>query len=858
MDPGTPKFCRVLCCTVLLCGIISPELAADSDDRSTSWQKPQAASVPPPQSFHAAPDDELAADRSLHSLPTYYFDIDLDPDRRIVRVRQSVRWTNPGRTPTGELVFQVVPNNRPTDDMIETCRRTLESLRIDPRIALDTQGGRFRLRRADCRGESLTARFSRRDDTHLHVTLPEPVAPGESVSVDLEYSVSIPPVMGRLGQYKGVTNLLHWYPVLAVYQNNSWRPVPYIPWHQPWFNEAGHYTVRLRLPANERVVTGGHVVEQTTLDDGRKQLLIHGHGLRDFTIICSRRFREWTSEVNGTPLRVVAFPEHAEHAQLALRTAEEVIAVYESWFGPYPYEEFELAEIYFGWNGNESSGVVMIDERIFDAPKFAGRYLEHLISHEICHQWWYSAVGTNGYEEPWMDEGLVQWFTRMRMEDKYGPNPQLLEMPGWGPIQLPNIQYRALVHSGYAVYRQRGGQGASLSSLDDIGHLHNLFFLVYDRGARITGMIQHRLGRERFFEFMSHVFQKYRLRILTAADFERELQEFTGEDWTRFFDTWLRSGGTTDWKLEDVSITPTDTGYRTQARITQQGDIAEPVRIGLSKTRTGSPFRLATLTEAAGVNRNGVTVKRQSQNDWLVTLDTREEPGQVIVDPDGTALDSNPVNNVWKTGYSVRVSPVYSPVDEAALIQPWQQHSIIGGFGIDAEGRIGLRGSVMSSNRFRVSPFIVYTAATARSNDDHLSAGVDAIIYNFPSANWQFLVRYEQALLSTLSNDPGHQVRISLRRILQYTTSLIYPNLSYVDLYTRFGDNFFPDEDTTISPDPRVQNFQNVRALGVDFHIDTQMPYWDPDRGLRFDAGFEHGGSRPLVMVPPTIESRGS
>ena len=120
----------------------------------------------------------------------------------------------------------------------------------------------------------------------------------------------------------------------------------------------------------------------------------------------------------------------------------------------------------------------------------------------------------------------------------------------------------------------------------------------------------------------------------------------------------------------------------------------------------------------------------------------------------------------------------------------------------------------MSANRLRIVPFVAYTASTARNNDDHISADVDTILYNVPSSNWQLLARYEHALLSTLANDPGHQARISLCRVLQYTTSLIYPNLSYFDIYTRMGDNFFPDRDTTVSPNPLVEHFNDVRAVG--------------------------------------------
>ncbi|MEQ9410840.1 MAG: M1 family aminopeptidase [Fuerstiella sp.] len=811
-------------------------LLSSTPSSSTTSSPVPAASRP-----YSSAVTTSAVESGTHQLPHYRMDIGLQTGRRRVTVNQTVRWTNTGTAPTQQLVFQTVANNKLSEEMIASGERTVESLRLEPRHSIDYQGRRFHLTGATVDDSRVSWSFSRRHDTHLHVQLPQAVEPGESVEVNLQYWIDIPPIMGRLGQHKGVTNLLNWYPVLAVYRGDAWQPVPYVPWHQPWHNEAGNYDVSLRLPADQRVVTGGHVVNRQITADGQQQLQIRGTGLRDFTIVASPRFQELTSEADGIPIRVQYLPEHKSHAEVALQTARESLLLYSRWFGRYPYREFELTESYFGWNGNESSGVVMIDERIFALPDYAARYIEHLVSHEICHQWWYSAVGTDGYHEPWMDEGLVTWFTRVKMEDKYGADARLLDVPGYGPLQFPNVEYRSLVHSGYSMYQGRGGRGASLGSLEEIGHLHNLFSLVYDRGARITGMIQHRMGRERFFEFMHGLFGKYRFRILTAADYQRELESFTDESWEDFFRKWLKSDASADWRLEDVTVTETADGYQTQARVTQSGTIMEPTEIGFAFEGDAKPFRLATLGESQQLQQDGVQVQQTAPNDWLVTIVSDEKPSQVVVDPDGHVVDSDPFNNTWRSEFSCRVTPFYTPVDEASLMQPWQQHGLVAGFGVDGEGRLGLRASMISSNRYRISPFLAYTAATASRNDDHLSAGVDAVVFNWPTSNWQLLARYEYALLSTLANDPGHQARIAVRRILNYTTSLIYPNLSYVDIYTRFGDNFFPDEDNTISADPRVEQFDNVRAFGVDFHIDSQMPYWDPDRGMRFDSNYEHG-----------------
>ena len=263
----------------------------------------------------------------------------------------------------------------------------------------------------------------------------------------MEYWIDLPPLQGRVGQFRGVTNLLNWYPVLAVFDENGWDATPFVGWHQSWHVEVGNYDVSLTIPVNQRVASGGRIVGRSRDRQGRQVLKIEGRSLRDFTIVASDRFDVYESEFDGIPIRVLALPEDQGNARLALQVATESIRRFSKWFGRYPYQEFELVESYFGWNGNESSGLVMIDQRILDAPGRAGLYVEHLVTHEICHQWWYSAVGTDGFREPFMDESIVTWLTRLAIEEKHGQNPDVLDFPGVGIGQLPNIPYRTLVHT---------------------------------------------------------------------------------------------------------------------------------------------------------------------------------------------------------------------------------------------------------------------------------------------------------------------------------------------------------------------------------------------------------------------------
>ena len=227
------------------------------------------------------------------------------------------------------------------------------------------------------------------------------------MTLEIDFDFRLPQKQGRWGQWQGVTFLSNWLPVLAFYDESGWQPTPFIPWHQPFFNEAGIYNVRVTLPG-----------DQTDR--------LHGGPSWPSRIWATAASRSTSCPTMRARLRLPvqrplpgvrrpgrpgaashclsAFPEHEFYAREMVRIACEAIPVYSHGSGPIPTRDFTIAESYFGWNGNECGGLVMIDERIFGMPHVAGGFVDYLISHEICHQWWYNVVGTNGYCETWMDE----------------------------------------------------------------------------------------------------------------------------------------------------------------------------------------------------------------------------------------------------------------------------------------------------------------------------------------------------------------------------------------------------------------------------------------------------------------------
>jgi hypothetical protein len=487
------------------------------------------------------------------TLPQYDLDVVFDGTTHHATIRERVTWTNTTRTATTQLAFNFYPHYEVPKGDSMLFSKTLELLRLQPTLGIDQNG-----KMADVQGAvylpatgnpvPLKWSFEEKNTTALRFDLPVTVQPGESVRMEMVCDVRLPNKQGRWGYYLGVSYLTNAIPVLAFCDDNGWQPKPFIPWHQPWFNEAGVFRANITVPEDESVACSAVIRRETKLGNGTKRVECEPFVGRDYAILSSARYKEFlgtTQLPDGrtVTLRCMAFPEHEFYAQEILKIVGYAIPVYSKWFGPFPYKQFTVAESYFGWNGNECAGLVMIDERVFGMPHLGRGYVEYLVSHETSHQWWYNMVGTNGYSETFMDEGAAVFFTHRMLDQKNGKNNPFLDWPE-GLKWLPNIG-RENYRWGSTYHAIRNGEmPPAAQDLPQYKHLFGLFTGAYDRGSKVFRMIEDRLGEAAFDDFVFTIVQKYAWRVLTTKELRAELEAYTGHDWGEFFDRWVFGKGT--------------------------------------------------------------------------------------------------------------------------------------------------------------------------------------------------------------------------------------------------------------------------------------------------------------------------
>jgi Peptidase family M1 domain len=822
-------------------------------------------------------------------LPRYDLDIRLDVAAHCAIVSERVTWTNHDARPATSLVFNAHSHFAVPKDQLALNAKTLEILRLAPSDAIDLNGPPLQMQSVSLLGDAragpaasriaLPSCFREDNNTALEISLPREVRQGERVTVELTFTLRLPQRQGRWGQWEGVTFLVQWLPVLAFYDNAGWQPTPFVPWHLPFFNEAGIYTARIVLPSAEKLACSGTVLGERDMGNGWKMVEVSALGVRDFAVICSTRFQEITTQVGPVRIHSFAFAEHEFYSRQMLRIITEALPIFQRWFGPFPYPDFTIVESYFGWNGNQCGDLVMIDARIYGMPHHALNFVDQLVSHEFCHQWWYNVVGVNGYAETWMDEGLAVYFSHHLQDVKYGKNNTLVTLPGaleW----LPNIHREDYRYGTMIGSLARGEATPTVQEMPKFKNLVRLMAMTYDRGGKIVGMIQNRLGEDGFFDFMRLVYAKYQYRILRVADFQRELEAYTGRSWQVFFDEWLYGKGMTDWSVEKVRVEewspssgqfqspswvpyhvdrdllasvrgePVTTHERCRVTVTlrQKAEYLEGTVVGFSLDGSANyQIRIPVLPEVPVLELQDppARVEMLPGNCVRVVVELPCEPTQVTVDPDGVLLDRNPTNNNWKPRVRFRITPAYTQLEEVDLTNAYDRWNIIfGPWFYDSTyndpwftrpAMAGLRLGAYRTQEFSGGAYVAY-----RTDDRNIVAGVDALWNHVLVPQGQIGLTVERSLTAWDDQDHERASRGVLfeRYVMLPGSSFYLPPFEYVEAFEAIQSNPLPEPS---APTPGAIAFHQQTLTGVHYHLNYLTPYWNPEAGVQLDTSYAEG-----------------
>ncbi len=506
---------------------------------------------------------------------SYRMNVSLDTDTRTVSGTEQLTWRNPDSKPVTELQFHLYlnafKNNRSTfmkesggvhrgfkadDDNpwggIDVLRMQIAGDDISPSIP---SGG----------GTDLTdqIRFIQPDDGNeddqsvIAVTLPRPLDPGESITLDIDFESRLPEIVARTGWSIGDSGepffmVAQWFPKIGVYEIPGQRFVPGDAEHGRWnthqfhsntefYADYGTYDVTLEVPADYTVGASGVRTGESEAG-GTKTVQYRAEDVHDFAWTTSPDLLVFEDKWEHVTIRVLLQPAHEAQAQRHIDAAKTSLQYYADWVGEYPYTTLTVVDGLGGSNGMEYPTLITAGTT-YKLPTWL-RMLELVTIHEFGHQYFYGLIGSNEFEEAWLDEGMNSYIETRIVDDKYGPG-SVIDFAG---LQISDI-------GGQRVAYAMGNPTRSAMFTNAWEYVPAADYSTnsYMKPATVMHTLERYLGWETMQEFLHAYYNKWRFRHPTSYDLQQVAEDVSGQDLDWFFDQFIFGKRAVDYAVSSLS-----------------------------------------------------------------------------------------------------------------------------------------------------------------------------------------------------------------------------------------------------------------------------------------------------------------
>jgi len=443
------------------------------------------------------------AQSALNGLPQasiYYITLEIGDDiSGDIDGHEIVRYTNAEVEPLDEIYFRLFPN-------FQGGKLTISNLTVDGAEAeIDLEAA----------------------DSALRVELGQALGPGDSVVVEMDFSLGIPTEMGGnwglFGYFDDVLALDTFYPMIPAYDENGWYKSYPQPNGDHTYLDASFYLVQVQAPADMDFASSGVAVDHQE-KEGRQTTVFAAGPARDFYLAGSQKYVELSEQVGNLTVKVHAKEEYSLHQGYALEVAVKAIEILSERVGDYPYTEFEVTSSPMKALGIEYPGItnIVVDEFIpgemYGTPSEV--YLESTLAHEVGHMWFYNVIGNDQQNEPWVDEALVQYLTYIYYLDSYGSGEGYASSwyGRWERVEFAEIPI-GLPAGEY--------DGSEYSAI------------VYGRGPLFFLELEQEYGLETVMSAIEDYYDTYLWGIAGEPELRGKLEDACGCDLTEKFEKWV-------------------------------------------------------------------------------------------------------------------------------------------------------------------------------------------------------------------------------------------------------------------------------------------------------------------------------
>ncbi|MFC1561408.1 M1 family metallopeptidase [candidate division KSB1 bacterium] len=513
----------------------------------------------------------------------YTMNVRLDVDTRIISGTEMLTWQNTTSHSTDEMQFHLYYNAWRNDRSSYLnsgrylTRNGLSDYRENDWAYCDVNSMRIRgeygFQETDVTGEM---EFIHPDDdneedrTVLRISLPEPVGPGGTISLEIQWESKVPRTFSRTGARDDYFFLAQWFPKVGVFEESGeWNCHQFI--QTEFFADFGVYDAQLTVPAGWIVGATGREYDRVENSDGTSTHSYYQEDVHDFAWVTTPHFLVYNErfEEAGLPpveMRLLLMPDHADKRERYFSSTGYGLKYYGTWFGAYPYDHVTIVDpAYRSGSGGMEYPTFFTGGTRWLSP-VETRSPESVTIHEFGHQIWFGVVANNEFEHAYIDEGFNTYSETRTQKEVYPPrvlSRRYLE--GFIPIVFSSVPIAEDLEGADPDYGfQSTLKRDPMAQISWKSGPGSYGLNSYDKPAMMLRTLENYFGWETFQKIMSAFYEQWKFKHPNMEDFIVIVNEMSGRDMNWFFNEAFYGSNVFDYAVGTVSSKPvaSPSGYR--------------------------------------------------------------------------------------------------------------------------------------------------------------------------------------------------------------------------------------------------------------------------------------------------------
>lgn len=588
----------------------------------------------------------------------YRIEVDMNVENHQFTGRQAIDYTNNSPDTLSRLFYHLYLNAFQPNSEMDIRSRTISD--PDPRVADRIHGlsaeeiGYTKVKFLKHNGKDV---FFKHNETILEVFLTDPILPGETVKLEMEFESQMPIQIRRNGRdsKEGIAySMAQWYPKLCEYDFEGWHVNSYIgrEFHGIW----GNFDVKITI--DKSYILGasgvlqnaneiGYGYSSVDIDHSKKKydkLTWHfvAENVHDFVWAADTKYKHVTRETKeGVKLHFL-YVENDRTREPWSQLPDIMVASLTKLnrlCGPYPFPVYSF--IQGGDGGMEYPMATLITgERNI-------RSLVGVSIHEWVHSWYQMILGVNESRLPWMDEGFTSWATALIVNEL---NEDGL-VPGGKPTSRDELFQGSF--NGYKLTVVNEMQEPLNTHADHYSSNTVYGINSYSKGALYLEQLSYVIGEENLLKTLHRFYDEWKFKHPNENDFIRTAEKVSDMQLRWYNEYWVNSIKFIDYGIDTLVE---NAGGGTTALIYRYGEMPMPLDVQI-QTKDNKTFNYYfPLKMMYGMKKEDSLlgefsyIKHWSWVDRAMSFEIpvpMSEIQSITIDPSKRMMDVNRDNNVW-------------------------------------------------------------------------------------------------------------------------------------------------------------------------------------------------------------------